>query len=165
MDVNKEIKLRPRFYKEVNVNSATILEKFIAFKNNDSSEYFTKIRDNHIFIFIKGEKKQYWSPHLHLELEEIEKNKTKIRGLFGPNQSLWTMFMFLHFIVAGIFIMFGAIAYSNYLLKQSTMLDLIVMFIMVIMWFLLYVIARQIRERGNSQANELEALYLKIIES
>jgi ABC-type thiamin/hydroxymethylpyrimidine transport system permease subunit len=83
--------------------------------------------------------------------------------LFGPDSTLWTLFVFLHFVVAGIFIIFGMIAYSNYTLKAPLMMDVIIMFIMVIVWFLLYVIARQIREKGHDQMNELEQVFLKII--
>ena len=43
------------------------------------------------------------------------------------------------------------------------MMDVVIMFVMVIVWFLLYVIARQIREKGNDQMNELEQAFLKII--
>jgi hypothetical protein len=110
-------------------------------------------------------KREYWSPHLHLELETIENNETHIRGLFGPEPTLWTLFMFLHFMVAGIFIVFSAIAYSNYMLKMPTTFDLIVMALMVIVWFLLYFIAKQIRFKGNAQMNELEAKFLAILET
>ena len=109
--------------------------------------------------------KEYWSPHLHLEFEPKEENKTHIRGLFGPDQTLWTMFMFLHFLVAGIFIIFGMIAYSNYTLKQPITSDIVVMSLMVIVWVLLYVIARQIRSNGNGQMHELEQLCSEIIKN
>jgi len=72
--------------------------------------------------------------------------------------------MFLHFMVAGIFIIFGMIAYSNYSLKQSYLMDVVVMTLMTFVWFLLYVIARQIRYKGNEQMNELENLFLEIVE-
>jgi hypothetical protein len=109
-------------------------------------------------------KREYWSPHLHLELEPKENNETHIRGLFGPEPTLWTLFMFLHFMVAGIFVIFSTIAYSNYVLKQPTTMDLIVMLLMVIVWFLLYFIAKQIRHKGNGQMNELEGKFLEILE-
>jgi ABC-type thiamin/hydroxymethylpyrimidine transport system permease subunit len=71
--------------------------------------------------------------------------------------------MFLHFIVAGIFLIFGMIAYSNYTMSQPILMDGIIMSIMVIVWFLLYFIAKQIRERGNDQMHDLEKLYEKIV--
>jgi len=40
-----------------------------------------------------------------------------------------------------------------------------VMALMVFSWFLMYLIAKQIRQNGNNQMNELENLFLKIIKS
>ena len=109
-------------------------------------------------------KKRYWSPHLHLELEKKSENETHIRGLFGPDPTLWTLFMFLHFMIAGTFIVFCGIAYTHYVLKESTQWDFIVLSMMIFAWFLLYVIARQIRSNGEKQMNDLEKVFLKIIE-
>ena len=165
MDANNEIRLRLRFYKDVPETVDAIREKFEKFKINCTDDCHLKIKHNHIWMNVPESKREYWSPHLHLELETNENKETHIRGLFGPEPTLWTLFMFLHFMVAGIFIVFGAIAYSNYILKIPTTFDLIVMLLMVIVWFLLYFIAKQIRFKGNGQMNELEANFLEILES
>jgi hypothetical protein len=165
MDANNEIRLRLRFYKDVDENIDSLRQKFEKHSKITSNDYLIKAKHNHIWLDISGSKKEYWSPHLHLELEPKGNNETHIRGLFGPDSALWTFFMFLHFMVAGIFIIFSAIAYSNYVLKMPTKMNLIVMLLMVIVWFLLYFIAKQIRFKGNEQMNELENLFLKIIES
>jgi len=172
MDANNEIRLRLRFYKDVEENVESVREKFENYKNNCTKDCQLKIKHNHIWMNMPDAKREYWSPHLHLELESKDNNETHIRGLFGPEPTLfgpeptlWTLFMFLHFIVAGIFVIFSAIAYSNYVLKQPTTMDLIVMLLMVIVWFLLYFIAKQIRFKGNGQMNELEGKFLEILES
>ena len=161
--MENEIRLRLRFYRDVNDPVAVLKEKFQAHRDSQPYDYSVKVNDEHIWFHFKGEKKQYWSPHLHLELESKEDNTSHIRGLFGPDSTLWTLFMFLHFVVAGIFTIFGMIAYSNYTLNAPMMMNLVVMFIMVLVWFLLYVIARQIREKGYEQMNELENAFLRII--
>ncbi|MGV9004799.1 hypothetical protein [Flavobacterium sp.] len=163
MNTENEIRLRLRFYKDVSEPISVIKEKFQEHRDRQPHDYSVKVNDEHIWFHFKGEKKHYWSPHLHLELESKEENGTHIRGLFGPDSTLWTLFMFLHFVVAGIFTIFGMFAYSNYTLKVPLITDIVIMFIMVIIWFLLYVIARQIREKGHDQMNELEQAFLKII--
>jgi hypothetical protein len=168
METDNEIRLRLRFFKDVEENIDVVRQKFVDYAKNLPSGFLIKIRPNHIQFTIQGEKQKYWSPHLSIELEEMEgneKNATHIRGLFGPAQTLWTFFMFLHFIVAGIFTLFGMFAYSNYTLKESMTKDFIIMFIMVILWFLLYVIARQMREKGHAQMDELENEFEKIMAS
>ena len=168
MKTDNEIRLRLRFFKDVEDNIDVVRQKFVDYAMNLPSGFLIKIRPNHIQFTIQGEKQKYWSPHLSIELEEKEgneKNATHIRGLFGPAQTLWTFFMFLHFIVAGIFTLFGMFAYSNYTLKEPMMMDFIIMFFMVFIWFLLYIIARQTRKNGYGQMEELEREFEKIIES
>jgi hypothetical protein len=162
MDTTHTLRLRLRFYKDVDEAISQVRQKFEAYAQQPSQDYKIKTCENHIWFYVVGAKKQYWSPHLHIELEQKE-NHTHIRGLFGPDQTLWTLFMFLHFVVAGIFTIFGMILYSNIRLKQPYVFDLVVMGLMVVVWFLLYFIARQIRFNGNGQMDELEALFLKIL--
>lgn len=163
MDAINEIRLRLRFYKDVEQNIDSVREKFENFKKKCTQDCHLKIKQNHIWMNMPDAKRKYWSPHLHLELESKDNNETHIRGLFGPEPNLWTFFMFLHFMVAGIFIIFSVIAYSDYFLNKPNTMDLIVMLLMVIVWFLLYFIARQIRFRGYEQMNELEEKFLEII--
>ncbi len=164
MDANNEIRLRLRFYKDVDDNIENVQQKFENYSKNDLTDFAINVHENHIWFYAVGIKKRYWSPHLHLQLEPKTEKETHIRGLFGPDQTLWTFFMFLHFIVAGIFTIFAMFAYSNYTLKQPVTLDVLIMLLMVIVWFLLYFIAREVRKKGNEQMNEMEHLFLKIIE-
>ncbi|HLF51137.1 hypothetical protein [Flavobacterium sp.] len=163
MDANNEARLLLRFYKDVEENIDTVLQKFEDYKKNNLNDCLLKIKHNHIWLDISDSKKEYWSPHLHLELEEKSENETHIRGLFGPEPTLWTFFMFLHFIIAGVFVIFTGIAYSNHVLKSPIQMNLVVMGLMVIIWFLLYFIAKQIRFRGHEQMNDLEKVFLEII--
>ncbi|SDZ95989.1 hypothetical protein SAMN05443667_101434 [Flavobacterium gillisiae] len=165
MDTNNELRLRLRFYKDVPESTATVLQKFENYKKSNCDDFSVKTGGTHIWLNIKDNKKSYYSPHLHLELEPKNENETHIRGLFGPDPTLWTFFMFLHFIIAGLFLTFSGIAYSDYVLKNSMTFDFIVIALMVFSWFLLYFIAKQIRENGHDQMNELETLFLKILAS
>jgi len=162
METAKTVRLRLRFYEDVNESIDQVRQKFENFAQKSTSDFKISVCEDHIWLNVIGEKRQYWSPHLHIELESKE-NHTHIRGLFGPAQTLWTFFMFLHFLVAGVFIIFGMILYSNLTLKQPFAMDLLVMGLMVIVWFLLYFIARQIRSNGYGQMDELEALFQKIL--
>jgi hypothetical protein len=164
MDAENEIRLLLRFSKNVETNVPDLQEKFRKHRDSLPEDYIVKVHDEHIWFYFKRAQKHYWSPHLHLELETNENQSTTIRGLFGPDSTLWTLFMFLHFIIAGVFITFAMIAYSNYCLKQPYMMNIVAMFVMLMLWGLLYVIARQIREKGNDQMNQLERAFLSIVD-
>lgn len=166
MKNENDIRLRLRFYKDLDENLETVRQKFIDYKDHISNDFLIKIRRNYIQFTVSGNKQHYWSPYLTLELEEKEDSNgkaTHIRGLFGPAQTLWTFFIFLHFIIAGIFLVFMMFAYTNYSLKKPYMTDLVIMGSMIICWVLLYFIARQTRENGYSQMEELEKQFLNII--
>ncbi|TBX65380.1 hypothetical protein EZL74_12240 [Flavobacterium silvisoli] len=166
METHNDIRLRPRFYRDIDEDIDTVRQKFIEYAKHVPPGFLIKIRPNHIQFSIQGEKQKYWSPHLSIELEEKignEKNATHIRGLFGPAQTLWTFFVFLHFIIAGIFLVFSMFAYSNWMLHQPVKGNLIVIALMVISWILLYFIGRQTRANGYGQMEELEREFYKII--
>jgi len=166
MNTEDSIQLRLRFYKDVDENIDVVRQKFIDHTKVVSPDFLMKIRNYHIQFTIKGEKQRYWSPHLSIQLEEkegSEKTATHIRGLFGPAQTMWTFFIFLHFIVAGVFVTFIMFAFSDYALNQPITSDVITLLIMVVCWVLLYIIARQTRVNGYGQMEELEKECQKII--
>lgn len=158
LEIDKQIPLRPRFEKVVPLSTDKIFERCEKFQETLEPEYKVKISEMHIWIHIGMLRREKYSPHLHLELDPMEDGNTHVRGLYGPDPVLWTLFMFLHFVVAGIFIIFGAIAYSKWMLNQPNTFDIMVMITMTIVWLLLYFIARYNRSRGISQARELEKI-------
>lgn len=111
-------------------------------KETVEPDYKSKVAGHHIWLHVDLLNREKYSPHLHLEIEKMEDGNTSIRGLYGPDPVLWTLFMFLHFVVAGIFIIFSIITFSKWSLNQPFGFDLLVMFAMVNTWFLLYFIAR-----------------------
>ena len=163
MEPEKSIELRPRFEIESNNSVAQILERAKTLKSELKSDYQIKIIDEHLYFYFSKEKRKYYSPFLHLELEKSE-NQTLVKGLFGPEQLLWTLFMFLHFIIAGLFLVFAMMAYTHWSLQQSMVLDVSVMIAMVVFWIALYFIGRQNRELGVPQMHELEDLMYKVLE-
>ena len=163
MEPEKSIALRPRFEVELKKSVEQILEKAKQLKTELKADYQIKIIDEHLYFYFSKEKRKYYSPFLHLELEANE-DRTTVKGLFGPEQLLWTLFMFLHFIIAGLFLVFAMMAYTHWSLNQSIVLDVVVMTFMVVFWILLYVIARINREKGVPQMHELEDLMYKVLE-
>jgi hypothetical protein len=164
MEIDDQLPLRYRFYKVVSKSYEAILDSCIQLKETVEPDYKIKVAGHHIWLHVGLLNREKYSPHLHLEIEKMEDGNTSIRGLYGPDPVLWTLFMFLHFVVAGIFIIFSIITFSKWSLNQPFGFDLLVMFAMVNIWFLLYFIARLNRKKGLKQAKELEVLFNKIIE-
>lgn len=163
METDNSLALRPSFNKDVTKSMEKILENANNIKQEVKEEYIVKISDHHIFFFINHSNRKYYSPHLHVELTQNQDKTTNVRGLFGPDQTVWTFFMFLHFIIAGLFLVFAMFAYSHYALKQSMTIDLIVMGLMVVFWFALYFQARINRKKCQPQMRKLDELIEKIL--
>jgi len=112
--------------------------------------------DEHIFVKFRKAETTFWTPQLHLELSSFEEGVSNIRGVFGPNPTLWTFFMFLHFGVGTIFIIMGIFAYSNYSLDKDVTFWLVGMFLLVVIWFALYAFGRLGKSKGKDQMEQLK---------
>ena len=163
MEPEKSIALRPRFEETSSKSSTAILEKAKLLKKELVADYQIKIIDDHIYFYFSKHKRTYYSPFLQIELEANEDQTTTVKGLFGPEQLLWTFFMFLHFIIAGVFLVFAMMAYTHWSLNQPMGFDFTIMGLMVVFWFVLYFIARENRKKGIPQMHELEDLMRLVI--
>ncbi len=158
--IPNDIALRPRFQLEVSEPHEELLT---AFENSATKPFLTKRLDEHIFIKFNAEHNHFWSPQLHLEIIEIDKNNSRIYGVFGPNPTLWTFFMFLHFGVATLFIILGIWAYSSASLDKSYTLQLALMGFMVVLWVVLYFFGRAGKHKGKPQMHELYRFMMTIL--
>ncbi|EGV44716.1 GTP-binding protein [Bizionia argentinensis JUB59] len=160
----EDIILRPRFKIELPQPNTDVIQLFAEAKRTQK-EYVVSIIDDHIFLKLPKNKQHFWSPQLHLEINEVNHETAMLHGLFGPNPTVWTMFMFFHFIVAGLFIGFGVWAYSNWALKSEYAIQLGVMFLLVIVWFGLYFAGRIGRDSSKEEMHELHDFMNKIIKA
>ena len=164
MSLPNEIVLRPRFRMDFDCPNEDILKLFEEARQTQSEFVVSRV-DDHIFIKIPRERQHFWSPQLHLEIFEIEKGQSKLHGLFGPNPTIWTMFMFLHFIVAGLFFGFGIWAYTNWNLDKDFAIQLFLTLMMVVLWFVLYFAGRLGRAAGKDEMQQLHWFMVDILES
>lgn len=154
MSLPNEIVLRPRFKMDLNYGNEFVLKTFEDAKSTSKTYKIVRV-DDHVFIRLPKHEQQFWSPQLHLEINEIDTKTSTLHGLFGPNPTVWTMFMFLHFLVAGLFIAFGIWTYTNWTLKNAFAFPLMMTLLMVVAWFVLYFAGRFGRAKGKSEMHGL----------
>lgn len=162
MELPNEIVLRPRFKLDVNAVNENLLKKFEDAKSTQSDFIVSRI-DDHVFIRFPKKEQHFWSPQLHLEIIEKDSESAIVHGLFGPNPSVWTMFMFFHFIVAGLFIAFGVWAYTNATLGVSYTIQLFLTLFMVLIWFVLYIGGRMGKTKGQPEMRKLHAFMKEVL--
>lgn len=150
MSLENDIVLRPRFKIELKKNNQEVLKAFEEAKKTQKDFIVSRV-DDHVFIKIPKSDQHFWSPQLHLEIMEVDKNSSRLFGLFGPNPTVWTMFMFFHFIVAGLFIGFGIWAYTNWALETDFTIQLFIAILMIVLWVALYFGGRLGKATGRDQ--------------
>ncbi|RSK39068.1 GTP-binding protein [Mangrovimonas spongiae] len=154
MSNTNEIVLRPRFKKTLNIPNDKALQAFEHVKTSQKAFIVSRV-DDHIFIKLPIQQRHFWTPQLHLEINHIDKSSSILYGLFGPSPTVWTMFMFFHFIVATLFIGFSIWAYTNYNLDQDYIIQIFLMFLMIVVWFVLYAFGRLGKQKGQTDMKRL----------
>ncbi|PCJ98697.1 MAG: GTP-binding protein [Flavobacteriaceae bacterium] len=147
-----DIVLRPRFEIELKSHKNNVLHFF---EETKKGNFLVNCVDEYVFIKFRKEYTHFWSPQLHLEIHEKETDLSTLYGQFGPNPSLWTFFMFLHFGIATIFITFGIWTYSNWSLGKPYGIQIGILILMVLIWISLYIFGRLGRSKGKPQMVEL----------
>lgn len=154
MELSNDIVLRPRFKIEIDRENEKALEAFEKLKKAQKDFIVSRV-DDHVFIRLPISKQHFWSPQLHLEINKKDDKSSFLHGLYGPNPTVWTMFMFLHFLVAGLFIVFGIWAYTNWTLDDGYAIQLALMGLMVVLWFVLYFAGRMGKRKGKPEMHQL----------
>jgi len=152
---NSEIHLRPRFKIDVEESQQDLLQKFKSNLDNDECKYCSKIIDGHIVIDVPKEEDHFWSPQLQIEIEKVTEKQSLVKGLFGPKPTVWTLFMFIHFLLGTAFIGFSIMGYVQYLLKKDATLAYTMLVAIPVIWVLMYFFGRIGRRAGHKQMQEL----------
>ena len=105
----------------------------------------------------------FWSPQLHLEIIEKTEKTSFLKGLFGPKPQVWTLFMFIHFVIGIAFLGFAIMLYSKVSLKEPFILPLIMIIFLPLFWVLFYFLGKVGRETGKNQMKNLHDFMIKVI--
>jgi hypothetical protein len=163
MPLSNDIVLRPRFKIETPRYNEAVLNDFQNAKTTQNEFVVTRVEE-HVFIRFPKHNQKFWSPQLHLEINEVDENSCVISGLFGPNPTVWTLFMFLHFLIAGLFIAFGIWTYTNWSLEQSFTIQASVTLLMVLIWVSLYFVGSYGKASSINDMRKLNSFMHAILE-
>lgn len=162
--LSNEIVLRPRFKLALNKNGNQVITLFFNAKQTQE-RFVISCVDDHIFIKLPKQEQHFWSPQLHLEITEKAENSCYLHGFFGPNPTVWTMFMFLHVAVGILFMVNLTWLYSNYNLSNGIGLQVGIAVVLVLTWILLYVAGRIGKKKGKPGMRALYDFMDGIIEN
>lgn len=99
------ISTRPRFKFYTDLSPDEFAENLTKYLSKNQKEFSGNINREIATIYVETEEQNLWKPNLSLRTEK-EDGKTVIRGVFGPNSSIWTLFMFLYFTLGILWMVF-----------------------------------------------------------
>lgn len=162
--LSNEIVLRPRFKMALDKDGNQIRALFAKAKQAQDRFQISCV-DDHIFIKLPKREQHFWSPQLHLEITESTEDSCQLNGFFGPNPTVWTMFMFLHVAVGILFMVNLTWLYSSFNLGNGIGLQIGISVVLVLVWVLLYVAGRIGKKKGKPGMRELYGFMQATIQS
>lgn len=130
-------------------------------QSSSTTKYDIRSNGNHIWVELGEKKQQYWSPMLHLQLNDSG-NRTSIRGEFAENPALWLVFLVTQLASIGIFSIALIVAFFKYRNGWNFNPELFIMFGMVSVWFALHLISERYKRKGARQIEELHDFVKRI---
>jgi hypothetical protein len=150
-------RIRPRF-RQLRNEKPEVIQDTLKKKIEANNEQFTGIfMEDHITIRIHPRTRHFWSPQLNLSLEIIQEI-TVIRGLYGPNPTVWAVFFFAYASLCIITLIASMLMLSQYMLGLEAELWWVIPACMVVA-LILYVIAQMGQKIGASQMFDLHHFY------
>ncbi|MCI2230234.1 GTP-binding protein [Polaribacter sp. MSW13] len=160
---NSEVFLRPRFSIDLDLSSEKVLNRFSNEFKKEETPFIGNIVDGHIFISVSKKEEHFWSPQLHLEILEQTNETSLLKGLFGPKPQVWTLFMFVHFVIGITFLGFVVLFYTRYSLKEPIFFPIIMLIFLPFIWTVLYFLGKIGKDTGKNQIRDLHDFMIKVI--
>lgn len=115
------IHIRPRFKDRYKMQPNEVVELVKKHMEELDCGCSAVVRKNFVVLQIRPEERHFWSPQLSLsfEVDEEDKTFTIIRGLYGPNPTVWAFFTYGYVALAILATFLGMYGFSKYSLGQD----------------------------------------------
>lgn len=150
-------KFQTHFEKTSARSAAEIKAACSKIRDNDQYAYDIRSNGNHIWVEVGKKKQQYWSPMLHMRLENVVASEserlyqTNIKGEFAENPLMWVVFLAVKILSIAVFAVALIVAYFKQRAGWNFNPELFIMFGMVSVWFGMYLISEHYKRKGARQ--------------
>ncbi len=153
-------RIRPRF-KHVQPGTSSELEEQILEAIKTKDQFIATHVPGNLYIKIDPKEQHFWSPQLNLTFEQ-DNEEVIIRGLYGPNPTLWAVFFFSYVALGILSLFLGMWGLTRWSLGMSSYVLWSVPVFAVIAT-LLYFAAQAGQKLGAQQLFDIHHLYEEII--
>lgn len=158
-----KIRTRPRFkiYTDASPEQYnSVLKKLLT----EQQDFSGNVNSETAYITVKNGSEDYWSPRLSLRAEK-EDEKTVIRGIFGPNPSVWTFFMFLYFVFGILWMVFITLWFVGRQIGSDYGWALPVSFVMLLLILGVYAAAQFGQKKAKPEMEKLRTFALESVKN
>lgn len=114
------IRIRPRFKDTYSITPEEVEQLVRNHLKDPDCPCSANIIPGFIVLHVLPKDQHFWSPQLSLSFEKDEESdKTIIRGLYGPNPTVWAIFTFGYAAVSILALFLGFYGFSQYSLGQD----------------------------------------------
>jgi hypothetical protein len=110
--------MRPRFEMTVSVDPDRALERLRDHLDTSGCPCRGDVYERQVEVRICEREHHTWSPGLNVLLDETDEGGARLRGTFGPNPSVWTMFM-AGYAVSGMTMGTGLLVLSSQMMLRG----------------------------------------------
>ncbi|WP_425390746.1 hypothetical protein [Ekhidna sp.] len=154
-------KIRPRF-RHVIVGKKEEIENTLLIGVKAKTETFiSNYLPGHLYIKIHPKEQHFWSPQLHLTFEQ-EENHVIVRGLYGPNPTVWAIFFFSYVAIGLLSLFLGMWGLTRLSLDMDASI-LWALPVFGIIALILYFSAQAGQKLGAQQLFDIHHLYEDLI--
>lgn len=154
-------RIRPRFHQYRKENQEEVEKALLARLQDGDHRFISTHIPGHIIIRIRPEHRHFWSPQLQLSFESSDEG-TLIRGLYGPNPTVWAVFFFGYAILGLSALIAGMWVISQYMLNMAASLWWILP-LCAGLAVILYLIAQMGQKLGAAEMFDLHHFYEEIL--
>ena len=157
-------RIRPRIYIETPLTPEEVNRRIRQQLRDEGRLCSGESTKGYATICPPEEEQHFWSPQLTITLDtDDEEEKTRIRGLYGPKPSVWTMFVFFYAAIGFAIMIISMIGLSYWSLgKPVTLLWLVPVLLLV--FLSLYLVAYFGQRLGHKQMTNLHRFLERCLE-
>ncbi len=149
-------KVRPRFKHAIKAKQEEVESMIVKGLEQEKAFTFHHI-PGHLNVKVHPEEQHFWSPQLSLSFEQQEE-EVIIRGLYGPNPTLWAVFFFGYVVIGLVSLFVGMWGLAKWMLGHNYA----VLWLLPVMGILalgLYISAQTGQKLGAQQMFDIHHFY------
>lgn len=150
--------VRPRFSQVLDLSLEEAQGRIVTSVRGVDDRCEVKSFPQFICVRVPEDERHFWSPRLHLMLEEESAARTRVAGCYGANANAWALLLFGYMILGSFALFAGTLGYAQ-LTVGNYPWGLWIFGVMVAALLGLFLAARKGKKLGDPQREGLHRIY------